>query len=117
MSTPHTVQFLSSLRKTIVEAFNTDELRLLCAELNIDYENLGSGGKEIIVLELINYLDRRGNIDELLKYCQRERPGYAWPAGGASLAAQPKPALQGVEAGKIVILFLAADPTNETRLR
>jgi hypothetical protein len=101
----------------IVEAFNTNELRLLCAELNIDYENLGSGGKEIIVLELINYLDRRGNIDELLKYCQRERPGYAWPAGGASLAAQPKPVPQGVEAGKIVILFLAADPTNETRLR
>jgi hypothetical protein len=113
-----TPQILSSLRKAIVECFNSSDLRLLCADLGMDYEDLGGEGKEAKVLELVNYFSRRGKTDQLLAYCQQERPEFAWPVlGGAAPTEANRPEAAKTAGEKITILFLAADPSNETRLR
>ena len=111
-------QFQSELRKGIVKCFGISDLKVLCADLDIDYESLGGENKEAKTLELILYMSRRGQITKLLQYCISTRPGgYTWPKEGVS----QQPATQiheglTVNAG-IVVLFLASDPTNASRLR
>jgi hypothetical protein len=74
------------LRKAMIRAFNTDELAVLCAdvqqdladdgiELLVNLEMIEGGNKERRVLELINYLDRRGFLYYLVAAVRRERPG------------------------------------------
>ena len=38
--------FLSRLRQGIAETFSIDELKTLCSDLGVDYDNLGGEGKE-----------------------------------------------------------------------
>jgi hypothetical protein len=110
-------QFLSELRKGIVQCFGTSDLKVLCADLGIDYENLGGEIKETKALELISYMNRRGQIIKLLQYCISTRPEYTWLQEGVNrrVATQIHEGLT-INAG-ILILFLASDPTNAARLR
>jgi hypothetical protein len=109
-------QFIASLRRGVVDGFNADELRTLCADLGVDYETLGGEGKEAKTRELIFYLDRRGRISDLLAYCASARPNYAWPQKGGEFPTTPDSTASGVTA-KISILFSASDPTDMARLR
>ena len=54
------VQLLDDLAKS----FSTSELAELCMSLEVDYEELGSGGKRSQARELIGYMDRRGRLPE-----------------------------------------------------
>ena len=96
--------FLSSFRRPIVESFSIDDLKVLCTELGIDFQNIPGESKEIKALELINYQKNRGQLAELLQYCIANRPNYLWPE------------LEGARQ-QTAILFLASDPTDQTRLR
>jgi len=106
MKNNFTPQFLSDMRNGVVECFNFSELQILCIDLGIDYENLSGDGKEAKARELIGYLHRRHRLSQLITYCISARPNYAWPQIPAN---EPL--------SKITILFLAADPTDLTRLR
>jgi outer membrane protein assembly factor BamB/tetratricopeptide (TPR) repeat protein len=75
-----------ALRETIVQAFNLDELELLCADveqdlrmggitLPVSLELVDGSGKPGKVLNLINYLDRRGYLAYLVSAVRRSRPG------------------------------------------
>ena len=57
-----TPQFLSSIRRGVIDCFDSSEVKTLCADLGVDYENLGGEGKEAKVRELISYLNRRGRL-------------------------------------------------------
>ncbi len=48
------------------ERFDMGELNLLCFRLHIDYEDLGGEGKQEKILELLNYLERRGRLLDIL---------------------------------------------------
>ncbi len=100
-------QFLSDLRRGIVECFGTSDLKVLCADLGIDYESLGGETKETKALELISYMKRHGRMTELLQYCASAFPRHTWPQIGEGL----------IPSTRIVILFLASDPTDAGRLR
>jgi hypothetical protein len=74
------------LRKSMIRAFDTEELNVLCADLQqdladdgiellVNLELVGGEGMEARVLNLINYLDRRGFLYYLLAAVRRERPG------------------------------------------
>ena len=78
----------TALRKAIVQSFSVDEEALLCAdvkqalvddgvEVHLDLDILGgrAQGEEAIVLNLIQYLDRRGYLSYLVHAVRRERPG------------------------------------------
>jgi len=71
----------NSFHSLIVDTFNESELRLLCLELNIDYEELPAilpkSGK---VARLIFYCRVNGRLPDLLVYCQKERTHYVWPS-------------------------------------
>ncbi len=85
MANDMTPQFLSDLRRGIVECFGTSDLKVLCADLGIDdYESLGGETKETKALELISYVKRHGQVTQLLQYCISKRPNYRWPQEDAS---------------------------------
>jgi len=75
---------LGSLRENLTNAFNDSELKNLCQDLNIDYQNLGGTTKKDMARELIEYCKRRGTLDSLAEKCQELRPNLNW------LALQPK---------------------------
>jgi internalin A len=69
---------LSMLLQLLVERLNDDELRTLCFELRVDYENLGGRSKTGKARELIDYLDRRHSIPDLIEVGKRLRPDIPW---------------------------------------
>jgi hypothetical protein len=77
-----------ALREGIIASYNLEELRTVCYDLAIDYEDLSGENKSNKVISLIEYVWRRGRLDALLDYCRRDRPLYPWPALEPA-AAQP----------------------------
>lgn len=66
------------LRHVLTNYFNDSELRNLCFELNIDYENLHGQGKIDRVIDLVMYAERHGRTIELVTQCRRLRPHIDW---------------------------------------
>ncbi len=71
---------LPQLRDFIVRNFNDNELRDLCFDLGIEYENLGGDNKSAKARELVAYSQRHGRLAELETTCLRLRPNSAPPA-------------------------------------
>ena len=69
---------LAQLRHKVIELFNDDEVRNLCFDLGVDYDNLPGNAKPGKVRELIIELDRRQNISKLFELCRKERPDSGW---------------------------------------
>jgi effector-associated domain 7 (EAD7)-containing protein len=75
-----------TLRETIVRSFNHDELEILCndievllsnhnIDLQVNLEMIGGSSKALQVLNLIQYLDRRGHLQYLVHAILQHRPG------------------------------------------
>jgi hypothetical protein len=60
--------------------FSAEDLRTLCFELNLDYDDLPSGGRKDKARELILLCERTGRLDDLLALCRRKRPNFDWDA-------------------------------------
>lgn len=73
-----TVTKLTQLRDLIHEYFNVSELRTLCFNINIDYEDLIGETKEDKVRELLLYCTRHGSVTELVNACRQARPQVDW---------------------------------------
>jgi hypothetical protein len=70
---------LIHLRKQLGEHFNLEETQTLCFDLHIVYENLpGDNTLASKTRELVKYCYRNGMLDELIEYCQKERPKVTW---------------------------------------
>ena len=87
------------LRKNLVRHFNKEDLRTLCSDLGVDYDDLEGEGKEGQARELIAYLERRGRIQTLIEMCARLRPHVDWeqathasPPERSPKAVSPSPA-------------------------
>jgi len=69
----------TSLFQMIHYSFNVNELRDLCLDLGLDYENLPGGSKKNKVRELIFCFSRSPrNIDQLIQTCSELRPNAPW---------------------------------------
>jgi hypothetical protein len=66
------------LQEKLENHFNENELRSLCFDLGVDYENLGGEGKVGKARELIGHQERRGDIDGLIDRCRELRPKISW---------------------------------------
>ena len=73
---PHTQRV--KLRQSLVDSFGDQELRTLCFDLQVDYENLPAEGKAGKVRELVAQLERMGRVPELVEMCCKLRPNIAW---------------------------------------
>ena len=65
------------LRKKLAQHFNKEELRTLCFDLGIQYENLPDT-LEGMARDLVAFLDRRGRIPDLIAKCRTLRPKVTW---------------------------------------
>ncbi len=72
-------QKLIDLRKLLIEHFDLEELRLLCFDLGLDYEELAGRTKSTKMQDLITYLQRRGELQRLIDEASGQRPHAAWP--------------------------------------
>lgn len=68
---------LGHLLKTMVDAFNKEELITLAFELRVDYENLPDP-KDSFARELIVYMQNRKRLFELIDICRERRPAWEW---------------------------------------
>jgi predicted nucleic acid-binding Zn-ribbon protein len=64
----------NKLLRALIELFNEQELRDLCFELRLDYENLEGSAKKDKARELINYFFRRRRLNVLLTVFREHRP-------------------------------------------
>lgn len=70
---------LAQLRREIVIRFNDSELHSLCFDLGLNYDCLPGQGLEDKARELVEYLERRSRISDLIDICRKERPRTSWP--------------------------------------
>ena len=68
------------LRKLLVEYFSLEEVRDICFEIRVRYEDLPGETKNAKVRELVQYLYRRGQLQKLIAVAKRDRPCVAWPS-------------------------------------
>ncbi len=69
---------LGRLHQLLDKHFDASELKTLCLELGIDYENLPAVGKANKAREMIKYLGRRGRLSELVAIGEKQRPNVSW---------------------------------------
>jgi hypothetical protein len=71
-------RLLTRLRQILATRFDLGELRTLCFDLGIDYDDLPGEGKANKARELVACLDRHGRIPELLRAGEQLRPDISW---------------------------------------
>lgn len=76
---------LALVRKFIENRFSEGELRTLCFDLGLDYDNLPAEGKANAARELVDYCRRHTRLPELLAKLRQERPKAFDEAGLAVL--------------------------------
>ena len=65
--------------KLIAEHFNLGELRGLCFDLDIQYEDLPGDTRNDKARELVANCERHGRLDDLIARCEQLRPSVNWP--------------------------------------
>jgi hypothetical protein len=66
------------LRQILTDYFSDDDLRDLCASLDLEYSILRGQGKLAKIRELIPYFERHGRARELLEAILHARPHVSW---------------------------------------
>jgi eukaryotic-like serine/threonine-protein kinase len=83
LSLPHELR--RELREFIDQRFGLTDIYTICFDLVIDFENLAGGGKKIEAL--INHMDHRRRLKELLVRLRDDRPEFFALSGLAQLLA------------------------------
>ena len=69
-----TQSYRNQLRQALVEHFSLDELRTLCQDIDISFDELpGANTTSAKSRELITYMENRGRLDELVLAAAFER--------------------------------------------
>ena len=71
-------EYLIKLFQLLTQRFNSSEIKKLCWHLDVDYESF-EGNKEDKVQELLDFLNRRQQINDLLEMGIDLRPDIGWP--------------------------------------
>ena len=77
------------LRQAINKRFSISDIRTLCFDLGVEYEELGGGPKSDIITALIIYFQHHERLQDLQDYLQRQRSFVAWAELFANLPAAP----------------------------
>ena len=70
--------YLARLRQMVQDRFDESELRTLCFDLHIDYENLLGQSKADKARELVAYLKRHDRVPDLAQVVGQSRPDIPW---------------------------------------
>ena len=66
-------------RKLLIETFSIEEIKMLCFDLSIPYDDLAGDGLSPKINSLLVSSYKLGNLSELLTYLDEERPKVSWP--------------------------------------
>jgi hypothetical protein len=66
------------LRKNLTTYFSDTDLREICFDLGLDYQEMPGEDKRMFVVELILHMERRGRLSELISICRQLRPHLSW---------------------------------------
>ena len=77
----------SAVHQLLLDHFNAEELKTLCAGLVVDYDDLPASGRSGKARELIGHLERRGRLPELRTAVSQQRPQAVWPGAGSAASA------------------------------
>jgi hypothetical protein len=102
---------LQELRTGLLTCFSMPELAELCAVLETAVTQHPGDTHSSFATQIVLYFNRRHELDILLNYCRQARPKYRWPARVNGNGAARK------RQGHVKVLFLAAEPTDQARLR
>lgn len=72
------VEPLAELRQALVDRFDEEELRTLCFDLGIEFDELPGLGSAAKTRELIAFLERHQRLDELRRSGPQLRPDIPW---------------------------------------
>lgn len=70
---------LIALRQILNDRFSEGELRVLCFDLGVDFQNLPGEEKIVKAMELVSFLQRTNQLDQLVAVGQQMRPEIVWP--------------------------------------
>jgi hypothetical protein len=73
-------QYRTRLHRLLTRYFDREELRTLCFNLGVDYDDLEGEGKTNKARELVAYLERHGRLLELVTLGKKLRPHVDWEA-------------------------------------
>lgn len=73
-----TISDRAKLRQLLVNAFSDAEIKTLCFDLEIDYEQIQGSTKDERARELILFTERRGMKTALIELCRISRPNIVW---------------------------------------
>ena len=100
---------LNALRTFIKDHFSPGELRQLCFEIEINFDEAVEGNSfNEKVVDLVEYVKRRGRLDELITVVHGKRDLVSWPEIIDTLLAKPN--IEQVETGIKALHSLARDP-------
>ncbi|WP_420631758.1 tetratricopeptide repeat protein [Candidatus Leptofilum sp.] len=71
--------FVAELQRQIDYSFNLAEIKTLCLDIGIDYEHIAGVSKLPKIQNLILHMAMRGQADDLVRACHRNRPRFSWP--------------------------------------
>ncbi|MCP4424626.1 MAG: toll/interleukin-1 receptor domain-containing protein [Chloroflexi bacterium] len=73
-------RYETKLREKISRHFNTDELRTLCVDLGVNYDDLPGRNISGKARELVGFCARHGRLPEITALCRQKVPRVNWPA-------------------------------------
>lgn len=69
---------LPNLLRQFELAFDNEDVKTLCLELDVNYEDLPTQGRKNKMRELITYMERHGRLPDLVKLARQHRPNHHW---------------------------------------
>lgn len=73
----------------ILDTFSEAELRELCLDFNLNYEDIPGQSRRERVVQLVDYFYRRRTLDVLIHWLSGKRPRTQWPATSIQNQAVP----------------------------
>ncbi|HEX6385577.1 MAG TPA: effector-associated domain EAD1-containing protein [Anaerolineae bacterium] len=70
----------TQLRNILAEHFDEEDLRTLCFDLGVRYDDLGGRSNASNARELVDFMERNGRLAELVTEGRKQRPKAPWPA-------------------------------------
>lgn len=100
------LQLRNELYQMVVDSFDEEELRTLCFELGLEYDDLPARGRANKARDSISLFERQNRLMELVTLGTRLRPKLSW----SSILPDPEPGVQKPQLDPRLIEFLSRLP-------
>jgi effector-associated domain 7 (EAD7)-containing protein len=95
------ITFFEVMRVRMQDAYSLDDLKTLCHDLTVNYDDLSGETLSAKAREIVTYFKRNGRLLDLVDYCRRTRADVDWP--------KPPPSIQVASAFTVLKEMLEGD--------